>query len=69
MAATAIVTGATGGLGKKFIEKISRYSDIDEIWATGRNKAKLEEFFGIVDKANKNLFNSQVPSEDFYFKY
>ena len=33
------------------------------------NKAKLEEFFGIVDKANKNLFNGQVPSEDFYFKY
>ena len=33
------------------------------------NKDKLEEFFGIVDKANKNLFNGQVPSEDFYFKY
>ena len=33
------------------------------------NKTKLEEFFGIVDKANKNLFNGQVPAEEFYFKY
>lgn len=33
------------------------------------SKAKLEEFFGIVDKANKNLFNGEVPSDDFYFKY
>ena len=33
------------------------------------SKAKLEEFFGIVDNANKNLFNGEVPSDDFYFKY
>ena len=33
------------------------------------NKVKLEKFFRIVDKANKNLFNGNVPEEDFYFKY
>ena len=41
MAKVAIVTGATGGLGKEFIRAI-RKTDIDEIWAVGRDKKKLE---------------------------
>ena len=42
MARIAIVTGAAGGIGSKFIEKISVMDDIDEIWAVGRNPEKLE---------------------------
>lgn len=38
---TAIVTGATGGLGKEFIRLMLK-EDIDEIWAVARNKEKLE---------------------------
>ncbi len=42
MARVAIVTGATGGIGAKFVEEISKFSDIDQVWATGRNLGKLE---------------------------
>lgn len=43
MAKVAIVTGATGGLGKEFIKAIRKSEDIDEIWAVGRNESKLED--------------------------
>ena len=38
----AIVTGATGGLGKEFT-KILCEDDLDEIWAIARNNQKLNE--------------------------
>ena len=38
----AILTGATGGLGKAFIKELLK-EDIDQIWAVGRNKNKLDE--------------------------
>ena len=38
----AIVTGATGGIGKEFVRQILRY-ELDEIWAVGRNETKLKE--------------------------
>ncbi|MEE3467071.1 MAG: SDR family NAD(P)-dependent oxidoreductase [Eubacterium sp.] len=41
MKTTAIVTGATGGIGMKFVEILSTYEDMDEIWAVARNKDKL----------------------------
>lgn len=36
----AIVTGASGGLGKEFVRQI--IDDVDELWAVGRNVEKLE---------------------------
>ena len=42
MAKIAIVTGATGGIGEKFVQEICKMKDIDEVWATGRNKDKLD---------------------------
>ena len=42
MASVALITGATGGLGMEFTRVINSYSDIDEIWAIGRNTEKLE---------------------------
>ncbi len=38
----AIVTGATGGIGTVFVKQICLMEDIDEVWAVGRNKDKLE---------------------------
>ena len=36
----AILTGATGGLGKEFVKQIVN-EDIDEVWAIARNQEKL----------------------------
>ena len=50
MANIAIITGATGGIGQKFIETISLQEEIDEIWAIGRNKTRLREIAGRFEK-------------------
>ncbi|RIA75620.1 hypothetical protein EI71_01358 [Anaeroplasma bactoclasticum] len=42
MSKIAILTGATGGLGKAFIQELLK-EDIDIIWAIGRNSEKLQE--------------------------
>ena len=42
MRRVAIVTGSTGGIGREFVRRISEDEDIDEIWAVGRNKEKLD---------------------------
>ena len=36
----AIITGATGGIGKEFVSKINE-EPLDEIWIIGRNKERL----------------------------
>lgn len=38
----AIITGATGGIGKEFVRQILA-EDLDEIWAVARNEHKLIE--------------------------
>ncbi|MBR6536981.1 MAG: SDR family NAD(P)-dependent oxidoreductase [Lachnospiraceae bacterium] len=38
----AIITGATGGIGREFVRQVSGY-ELDEIWAIGRNEVKLKE--------------------------
>lgn len=37
----AIITGATGGLGKEFVAILDSH-ELDEIWAVARNKEKLQ---------------------------
>lgn len=37
----AVVTGASGGLGKEFVKLLLNYSDIDEIYALARSGEKL----------------------------
>ena len=37
----AIVTGASGGLGKEFVKLLLREENIDEIWAIAKNEEKL----------------------------
>ena len=38
----AIITGATGGLGKEFVREVLK-EDVDEIWAVARNENRLNE--------------------------
>ncbi len=42
MSKSAIITGATGGIGNVFTDRISQMDDIDEIWAVGRSSEKLD---------------------------
>lgn len=46
----AIITGATGGIGMGFVRECSAMDDIDEVWAIGRNKKKLESLSNISSK-------------------
>lgn len=39
----AIVTGATGGIGKAFVNELTKEETLDEIWIIGRNKERLAE--------------------------
>ena len=36
----AIVTGATGDIGKEFVSTL--INEVDQVWAVGRNKDKLD---------------------------
>lgn len=38
-----IVTGATGGIGKTFVDRLNSMPGIDRIWAVGRNGSRLNE--------------------------
>lgn len=38
----ALVTGATGGLGRAFAEQLLREGGLDELWAVARTEQKLE---------------------------
>lgn len=40
--AIAIITGATGGIGKEFVDELSK-EQLDEIWIIGRNSERLAE--------------------------
>ena len=58
MARVAIITGATGGLGMEFTRVVNSYDDIDEIWAVGRNREKLnilKETYGKVIPISADL--------------
>lgn len=62
MKKVAIVTGAAGGIGKEFVRQIAG-SDVDEIWAVGRNEEKLlklrEEFGSVVVPVKEDLASGQ----------
>ncbi|MBQ6236084.1 MAG: SDR family NAD(P)-dependent oxidoreductase [Clostridia bacterium] len=50
MAKTAIVTGATGGIGIAFVRAIHGLEDVEEIWAVGRSREKLDRLLSESDK-------------------
>ncbi len=39
----AIVTGASSGMGKEFVIQLSRYIQVDEIWAIARRETALRQ--------------------------
>ena len=39
----AIVTGATGGIGKEYVRQLGQKNDIDEIWAVARREEQLKK--------------------------
>ncbi len=48
----AVITGASGGLGKEFVRILSDKRELDEIWAIARNESKLNEL--------KTLYGNKV---------
>ena len=38
----AIITGASSGMGKRFVETLSEYGSFDEVWAVARRREVLE---------------------------
>lgn len=55
-------------LGEETLSGVCQNGGISYLKAYS-SKAKLEEFYGIVNKANPKLFEGKIPEEDFYFKY
>lgn len=37
----AVITGASGGIGREYVSLLAKESNVDEIWALARNKEKL----------------------------
>lgn len=48
----AVITGASGGLGKEFVRQV--INEVDEVWAIGRNVAKLEGLKTEFGETNNN---------------
>ncbi|MGI6721891.1 MAG: SDR family NAD(P)-dependent oxidoreductase [Anaerovoracaceae bacterium] len=48
----AIVTGASSGLGREFVNQISARFELDEIWAIARRSERLNELQAEVDEAS-----------------
>lgn len=46
----AIITGATGGLGREFVKRICENNELDEIWAVGRNREKMTALVNIDER-------------------
>lgn len=75
----AIITGASGGLGKAFTKYL--IDEVDEVWAIGRNKEKLnnlKEIFGVKikgysvdlsDTANLDVIKNELDKEEYTVKY
>ncbi len=75
----AIITGATGGLGKSFTKQL--IDSVDEVWAIGRSVEKLnklKEEFGekirtfsvdLSDISNLNCIKEELSSGEYIVKY
>ena len=47
---TAIITGASSGIGREFVTQLANDGDIDEIWVIARREQRLNELKTEVDK-------------------
>ncbi len=60
----AIVTGASGGLGREFVRQLLDDHSLDEIWAVARHLDKLQELISL-DESRIKIFSADmgVPQE------
>lgn len=45
----AIITGASSGIGRKFVETLSSHGKYDEVWVIARNAQRLEELKEVIE--------------------
>ena len=50
---TAIITGASSGIGKEFVKKLSLSNEFDRIWVVARSKDKLLDLEYIQEELKK----------------
>ncbi len=63
---TALVTGASSGMGRDFIKQIAKNpGDIEEIWAVARRKERIDELSLIVDIPIKPIILDLTLDESF----
>ena len=63
---TAIITGASAGLGKEYLAAAPQYfPDIDEYWLIARRQDKLEEAAKLVNRQCR-IFPMDLTKEDSY---
>ena len=41
----AVITGASSGMGKEFVDAIDKEFNLDEIWVIARREEKLKELY------------------------
>lgn len=56
----AIVTGASSGFGKEFVNLFVRRKDIDEVWIISRNEDRLNKIKEHFGKKNQSFFNGLI---------
>lgn len=54
-AKTAVITGASSGMGREFVLAVDREMDLDEIWVIARRKEKLEELAALCKARIRSL--------------
>ena len=65
----AIVTGATGGLGREFVRLLLKEKNVDEIWALARNEKKLSRLKDKFGKKIKIFYRSlQCPPDKMFWR-
>ncbi len=62
----AVITGASSGIGKEFVETLSDFGTFDEVWVIARRKEKLEELN--IDFPKK-IISLDLSQRESYLKY
>lgn len=65
MKTIAVITGASGGIGREFARRISEYGKVDEVWAIARSADKLAALKDILPYPVKPVPFDLSKSENF----
>ena len=64
----AVITGASSGMGKRFLLTLEQYGRFDEVWAIARRKDRLEELQEQLDNyelpPQKGVFTKKRPQTE-----